>query len=472
MLLDISSSLVGERMTPTQAVAEFASTFAGDVIAAGDPEFDTARALWNGTIDCRPFLIARCHTTQDIITAVRLARDAGLPIAVRGGGHSVAGLSTCDDGVVIDLSAMREIEIHPDTRTASVAPGATWADFDQAAAVHGLAATGGLISTTGVGGLTLGGGIGWLQRKHGLSCDNLVAADVVTADGEVVAVSETERPELLWGLRGGGGNFGVVARFEFALHPVSMVYGGLLLFPLDRGAEVLTAFREWARTAPDEASMLAAILTAPPAPFVPPELVGQKAVAIVGCWCGDLDAGAEAIAPLRALGPAADVFGPMPYVALQSMLDEGAEKGMRNYFRGGFLDELDDHVIEVVLAHGAAMPSPMSQIHLHQMGGAVGRVSPDATAFSGRHAGYTYNVISTWLDPNDDALHIAANRAASGELAPLSAAGSYVNFAGEADADRVRSLYGDDLYDRLARLKHEYDSANVFSRNQNVRPAG
>jgi hypothetical protein len=252
---------------------------------------------------------------------------------------------------------------------------------------------------------------------------------------------------------------------------VSMIYGGLLLFPLERGKEVLTVFREWAEKAPDEASMLAAILTAPPAPFVPPELLGQKAVAILGCWCGDLDAGAEVIAPLRALGPAADVFGPMPYVALQSMLDEGAEKGMRNYFRGGFLNNLGDEVIEIALAHGAAMPSPMSQLHFHQMGGAVGRVAPDATAFSGRHAAYTYNMISTWIDPSDDAVNIAANRALSGSLIPLSAGGEYINFAGDADTSRVRSLYGDDLYDRLASLKREYDSANLFSRNQNILPA-
>jgi len=284
-------------------------------------------------------------------------------------------------------------------------------------------------------------------------------------------VSETERPELLWGLRGGGGNFGIVSRFELALHPVSTIFGGLLLFPIERGKEVLTVFRDWAADAPDDASMLASVMTAPPEPFVPPDLVGQKAVAILGCWCGDLDAGAVAIEPLRALGPAADVFGPMPYVALQAMLDGGAGPGMRNYFRGGFVDELSDAIIDIALAHGAEMPSPMSQIHFHQMGGAVGRIAPDATAFSGRHAAYTYNVISTWIDPSEDAANTAANRALSSALAPLSAGGEYVNFAGDADADRVRSLYGDDLYDRLARLKREYDSANLFSRNQNVRPA-
>ena len=390
---------------------------------------------------------------------------------MRGGGHSVAGLSTCDEGVVIDLSLMCNVEVDIDNRTAMVEPGATWADFDAATAVHGLATTGGLISTTGVAGLTLGGGIGWLQRKHGLSCDNLVGADVVTAEGEVVAVSETKRPELLWGLRGGGGNFGIVSRFEFTLHPVSTILGGLMLFPFDRAQEVLTAFRDWAADAPDEASMLASIMTAPPEPFVPPELVSQKAVAILGCWCGPLDAGTHAIEPLRSLGPSADVFGPMPYVELQSMLDGGAQKGLRNYFRGGFVDDLDDEVIDVALEMGARMPSPMSQIHLHHMGGAVGRVPRDASAFSGRHAGYTYNVISTWTDASEDNRHIDANREVIAALSPLSIGGEYVNFVGDADAGGVRALYGDQLYDRLARLKREYDPSNLFSRNQNIMPA-
>jgi hypothetical protein len=230
-------------------------------------------------------------------------------------------------------------------------------------------------------------------------------------------------------------------------------------------------FRDWAAGAPDEASMLAAIITAPPEPFVPPALVGQKAVAILGCWCGDSDAGTAAVKPLRALGPDADVFGPMPYVALQGMLDAGAAKGLRNYFRGGFVADLDDRVIDVALEHGARMPSPMSQIHFHQMGGAVGRVRPDATAFSGRHAGYTYNVVSTWTEPSEDAQHIAANRDLASALGAMSVGGAYVNFAGDTDVDRVRSLYGDEIYDRLARLKREYDPSNLFSRNQNIRPA-
>ncbi len=452
-------------------VTSFASMFSGTVIGPDDPGYDAARAIWNGSIDARPALIARCQTTEDIVSAVTLTRAAGVPLAVRGGGHSVAGLSTCEGGVVIDLSSMRKIGVDVGRRIASVQPGATWADLDAATAVHGLATTGGLISTTGVAGLTLGGGIGWLQRKYGLSCDNLMAAEMVTADGDVIDVSEADHPDLLWGLRGGGGNFGIVSRFDFSLHPVSTVLGGLMLFPLERGKEVLTVFREWAADAPDEASMLASVMTAPPEPFVPPDLIGQKAVGIVGCWCGDLDAGSTAIGPLRALDPAADVFAPIPYVGLQGMLDGGAETGLRNYFRGGFLDDLDDRVIDVALAHGARMPSPMSQIHFHQMGGAVGRRRSDATAFSGRHAGYTYNIISTWADSTEDARHIEANRELAVAMAPLSSGGAYVNFVGDADADQVRFLYGNDIYDRLARLKRAYDASNLFSRNQNIKPA-
>src|ERR1700686_2517304 len=360
-------------------VASFRRAFAGIVITPADPAYDNARAIWNGTVDARPALIAQCHTTDDIITAVNLVRNAGCRFAVRAGGHSVAGLSMCDGGVVIDLSHMRGVTVDAALRTATVEPGATWADFDSATAAHGLASTGGLISSTGVAGLTLGGGIGWLQRKYGLACDNLIAADVVTAEGGLMRTSEADYAGLLWGLRGGGGNFGVVARFVFALHPVSTVLGGLMLFPLDRGKKVLQAFRKWASDAPDEATMLAALMTAPPEPFVPPDLVGRKAVAIAGCWCGDLDAGQTAIEALRQLGPAVDLFGPMPYPALQGMLDASAPRGLRNYFRGGFASDLDDDLIDVAIEHGARVPSPISAIHLPQMGGAAGRVAARAT---------------------------------------------------------------------------------------------
>jgi FAD/FMN-containing dehydrogenase len=417
-------------------------------------------------IDARPALIATCASADDIVAAVNMTRTAGLPLAVRAGSHSVAGFSTCGDGVVIDLTRLRGVSVDVDRRVAVVEPGATWADFDAATGAHGLASTGGLVSSTGVAGLTLGGGIGWLQRKYGLACDNLRSAQVATADGEVIDADE----DLLWGLRGGGGNFGIVSRFVFDLHPVSTVLGGLLMFPFERAEEVLLAFRQWAVDAPDEAALLAAINCAPPEPFVPTELVGKQVISLVGCWCGDdLAAGAEALRPLRALGPVVDLFGPMPYPALQGMLDGGAPHGQRNYFRGGFVADLSDEVIAVVLEQSRRM-SPMSQIHFHQMGGAVGRVGTGMSSFSGRAAGYTYNLIGTWTDRSEDATHIAAVRTASAAFGPLSLGGSYVNFDAEVTTDGVRSAYGGAIYDRLAGLKRAYDPENLFSRNQNVKP--
>jgi FAD/FMN-containing dehydrogenase len=458
----------------TDRVRSFAAHFTGTAVVPDDRRYDAARAVWNGTVDARPAVIAQCCTVEDVAAAINFARDAGLPLAVRGGGHSVAGLSTCDGGVVIDLSPMRAVGVDAKHGTASAEPGATWGDYDAATGEHGLASTGGLISTTGVAGLTLGGGIGWLQRKHGLACDNLIGADLVTADGATIRVSQSERPDLLWGLRGGGGNLGIVTRFEFSLHPVTTVLGGLMLFPIDQGRDVLRTFLSWAADLPDEGSMLAAVLTAPPEPFVPSDLVGHKAVAILGCWCGDFEDGAAALEPLRQLKPAADVFGPMPYPALQGMLDAGAPAGLRNYFRGGYLSELTDDVIDVVLDHGAAMPSPMSAIHLHQMGGAVGRVGIGDTAFSGRTAAYTYNLVSTWTDVAEDATHVAANHRLADALAPMSQRSTYVNFLTDAASDNdapVRAAYGDDVYDRLARLKREFDPTNLFRINHNVRPA-
>jgi hypothetical protein len=453
--------------TTSDSLASAFRTFSGTAITPDDAGYERARVVWNGTVTTRPALIARCHTPADIVAAITLTREAGVPLAVRAGSHSVAGLSSCEGGVVIDLTPMRGVRVDPERRVAVVEAGATWADFDAATAAHGLASTGGLISTTGVAGLTLGGGIGWLQRKYGLACDNLRAAQVATADGELVEADEA----LLWGLRGGGGNFGVVTRFEFGLHPVSMILGGLMLFPFQQGAEVLRGFREWAADAPEEASLLAAINTAPPEPFVPAELVGQKVVAIVGCWCGAVEDGQAALAPLRALGPAVDLFGPMPYPALQGMLDASAPYGLRNYFRNGFVADLSDEIIGVALERGAALSSPMSQIHFHQMGGAVARFGTDTSSFSGRDAGFTYNLIGTWTEPTEDALHMAEIREVAAALQPLSMPNRYVNFDAEQDAEAVRTAYGDDIYARLARLKRQYDPGNLFRRNQNIRPA-
>ena len=454
-----------------EAVASFRTGFGGTTLSPGDDGFDEARAIWNGSFDRRPAVIARCRTTMDVVDTVRFARESGLPLAIRAGGHSLSGLSTCDDGIVLDLSQMRGVDVDAEERTVRVQPGATWGDFDAATQAHGLASTGGLISHTGVAGLTLGGGIGWLMRKFGLAADNLTAAELVTAAGNVVRTSSSEDPELLWGLRGGGGNFGVVTSFEFRLHPLGPVLGGLMGFPLDRGRQVLRAYRAWAAELPDEFTTMAAVITAPPAPFVPAELVGQKVVGIPGCWCGDIEAGQAALAPIRELGPAFDVFGPMPYPVLQGMLDEGAPHGRRSYTRSGYVADLSDGLIDAVLEHGGRMPSPFSQIHFHHMGGAVARVGEDDTAFGNRRAGYAYNVNSMWIDPTEDEVHETSNRELASALAPLSTGGVYVNFLGAEGDARIRAAYGDAKFERLARLKKAYDPKNLFRLNQNIPPA-
>ena len=449
----------------------FKAGFKGVALMSGDDGYDEARALWNGWFDKRPAVIARCRTADDVVAVVGFARESGLPLAIRSGGHSLAGLSSCDDGIMLDLSLMRDVVVDPDPRTATVQAGATWADFDDATQAHGLASTGGLISHTGVAGLTLGGGIGWLMRKFGLAADNLIGADLVTASGEIVRANSSQQPELLWGLRGGGGNFGVVTSFEFRLHPVGPVVGGLMGFPLDRGRDVLRRYRTWAAEVPDEFTTIAAVITAPPAPFIPPDLVGQKVVGLAGCWCGEPEAGQSALGPLRALGPAFDVFGPMPYPALQGMLDEGAPHGIRSYTRSGYLADLSDGAIDAALEHGATMRSPFSQLHLHHMGGAVARVGEDDTAFGNRRAAYAYNVNTMWMDPSEDAMQEASNREFSSALAPFSTGGVYVNFLGNEGEARIRAAYGDAKYQRLAELKRRFDPDNLFRLNQNIPPA-
>jgi len=454
------------------AAAAFAAGFGGETILPGHDGYDDARSRWNGAFDKRPAVIARCRSVEDVRDVVRFARGSGLSLAVRGGGHSLAGLSSVDDGVVLDLSAMRAVQVDPDARVARVGPGATWADVDAATQVHGLATTGGLISHTGVAGLTLGGGIGWLMRKHGLACDNLVAADLVTASGEAVRATASEEPELLWGLRGGGGNFGVVTSFELRLHPVGpLVIGGLALFPFDAGREVLSAYARWADDLPDAFTTMAAVITAPPAPFVPGDLVGRKAVAILGCWCGEHEDGLAALGPIRELRPAADVFGPMPYTALQSMLDEGAPWGIRSYTRSGYASALGDGLVAAAVEAAEPMPAPFSQIHLHQLGGAVARVGEDDTAFGHRRAAYAYNLAAMWIDPAEDETQERWDRETAESFARFSSGGVYVNFLGLEGEDRVRAAYGDATYERLARLKARFDPANLFRLNQNIRPA-
>lgn len=458
-------------VTENSAAADFAAGFAGEVITAADAGYEAARHIWNGAIDMHPAVIARCTSTGDVVSAVRSAQETGLVIAVRGGGHSIPGLSTCDGGVMIDLSQMRGVAVDAASRVAHAEPGATWHDFDAATHEHGLATTGGLISSTGVAGLTLGGGIGWLQRAHGLSCDNLVSAEVVTASGEVVHTSSAEEPELLWGLRGGGGNFGVVTDFGMRLHPVRDVVGGMMLWPLDAGSRILRAYREWAAELPDTFTTMFAVNTAPPAPFVPEALQGRPVVGVMGCHCGDPAEAERLLSTIRDLTPPVDLFGPMPYPVLQSLADANGPPGRRNHFKSGYVADISDGLIDIVLEYGSRMLSPFSQVHLHQMGGAVARVGENDTAFSNRRAGYVYNLIATWTDPSEDEANFGDNRALATALAPFSSGGAYVNFMDNEDQARVQGSYGGEKFARLSQLKRGFDPQNVFARNQNIPPA-
>jgi FAD/FMN-containing dehydrogenase len=446
------------------------SALSGELIQPGDEAYDAARVVWNGCFDRRPAAVARCADVNDVVATVNFARESGVDLAVRGGGHSLPGFGTCDGGLVLDLSAMSAVEVDASARVARAQGGATWAQYDAATGVEGLASTGGLISTTGVAGLTLGGGIGWLTRKHGLACDNLVAVDMVLADGSTVRASAEQEADLFWAVRGGGGNFGVVTGFEFRVHPVTTVLGGMVMFPAARAPEVMRFWREYVRDLPDELTTLLAFNTAPPLPFVPAEHQLQPVVAVVGCYAGDLAEGERVLGPLRELEGAVDLFGPMPYAALQSMLDAGAPSGLQNYFTSGYLSELEDGAIEAIVAAARARRSPLSQVHFHQMGGAFGRVREGDTAFSGRDAAFVYNIIGTWADPGESDQHRGWVRETGAALGKFKTAHGYVNFIGDTDSNGVRSAYGDNKYERLVEVKRRHDPGNLFHLNQNITP--
>jgi FAD/FMN-containing dehydrogenase len=436
-------------------------TLKGRVLSPADPDYDNARKVFNGLIDRRPALIARVAGTADVVSAVNYARDNDLPLAVRGGGHNVAGNAVCDGGLVIDFSDLHEVRVYADDRTAKVQPGATWYDFDLATQAHRLATTGGLVSNTGIAGFTLGGGIGWLVRKHGLACDNLTGADVVTAEGNVVHTSESENPDLLWGLRGGGGNFGVVTSFEFRLHPLGRVLGGIAAHLRDRARDVLKFFRAYGADAPDELTLVAVLMTTPE---------GHPGVGIGACYSGPTEEAERVIKPLREYGPPlVDRLAVMPYTVLQSMMDISAPFGSLNYWKADFMAELSDEAIDLLIEQANAMRSPLSQIHIHQLGGAMRHVAAEATAFHRRDAGFLYNLLGLWKDPVDNEVHSSWAKGAFEALRPVSQGGAYVNFLGDDGQDRVRAAYGPN-YQRLADLKRRYDPANLFRLNQNIKP--
>jgi FAD/FMN-containing dehydrogenase len=468
------TSATNRNILPASAIAELKGAFAGEVTGPEDPGYEDARKVWNGSIDKRPALVVRATGVADVNAAVRYARERDLLVAVRGGAHSVAGHSTCDDGLVIDLSGMKGIRIDPERRRAHAQPGVVWKELDRETQVFGLAVTGGLISSTGVAGFTLGGGIGWLQRRCGLACDNLVSADVVTAEGALLHASEDKDADLLWALRGGGGNFGIVTSFEFELHPIGPeVMAGLIFHPGERAADVLAFFRDYHAEASEDVTLAAVLRLAPPAPFLPEKIHGKPVVAIAGVHAGPLEEAERALEPLKGLGkPIVDLMVPRPYVQMQTLLDASWMPGFQNYWKAEYLQSLPDDAIDVLVEYLETITSPLSDFKFPYLGGAVGRVGEDDTAYGHRDAPFILNINARWEDAQDSERHIEWTRSLWNAMQPYSAGGSYTNFMSADDGDRVRDSYGEAKYTRLATLKRRYDPTNFLRLNQNIQPGG
>jgi FAD/FMN-containing dehydrogenase len=453
-------------------VATLREALHGTLLTPSDPRYDEARKVWNGAIDRRPALIARCADADDVRTAVRFARDHDLPTAVRGGGHGVAGSAICDDGLVIDLSPMTAISVDPSARALTAQAGVLWGEVDRATQAFGLATTGGIVSHTGIAGLTLGGGLGWLMRRHGLTVDNLRSADVVTADGGYRTANEAENPDLFWGLRGGGGNFGVVTSFEYHLHPVGpTVLAGPIFFALEDAGGLLDFYRDWIADSPDELATILNFRRAPAASFLPESLHGRPVVAVVTFYSGRIEDGEDVLRPLRSHGrPIIDLIGPKPYVSHQSMFDPLVPHGWHYYWKSCDVSALSDHLVDQLVSHTQAITSPRSYTLVFQLGGATGRVAADATAYSHRTSGYTININAAWTagDAAADA-HIAWARDFFAAVEP-SGSGAYVNFLGSEGEDRVRAAYPERTFARLQALKKTYDPTNFFRFNQNITP--
>ncbi len=450
-----------------------AAGFAGQLLTSADGDaYDVARKAFNGMFDRRPAVIARATCTADVVHALGFARSSGLEVAVRGGGHSVAGYSTTEGGLLLDLGPMKRIDVDPVRRVARVQPGVVWGDLDRATQVHGLATTGGRMTTTGVAGFTLGSGSGWLERLHGSACDNLLGAEVVTADGRVVVADAHENADLFWGLRGGGGNFGIVTEFVLRLHPVGPdAYGGLLMYSRSQAPEVVRHVRDFLQDAPREVCGGVLCMTAPPAPFVPPDLRGKPVVTVLAaCWA-DVATGEGALAPLKAVAPAVDLMGPTTYLDIQAITDAGNPPGRRNYWRSELLSGAPDEMIDAFIACAAEATSPASTMILGRLGGAFGEVPEDATALGGRSADWLFHCYAVWED-GDDSRHVAWARAAGEALEPWTISGMALNFMSDVDESRVRSTFGPQKYQRLVELKRRWDPDNVFALNQNVRPTG
>jgi FAD/FMN-containing dehydrogenase len=464
------------RQTPSAATTgydELGRSFRGELLLPASLGYDAARRIWNGAIDRRPACIARCTNVADVVAAVRFAREHELLVAVRGGGHGVAGHAVCDGGLVIDLSPMKGIRVDPATRTARAEAGVLWGELDRETQLFGLATVGGIVTHTGIAGLTLGGGLGWLMRKHGATVDNLLSVDLVTADGDLVTANADEHPELFWGVRGGGGNFGVVTSFEYRLHPLGpVVLAGPVFYPLEDARELLRLYREFSAGAPDELTTIFELSVAPPAPFLPEEVHGRQVVMVGACYAGAPDDGAEAVRPLKQFGrPIVDLLEPKPYTALQSMFDPMVPHGWHRYWKSVELPPLTDEAIDTLVEHAPAVTSPKSYCIVFQLGGALARVGEDETAFNQRAAAHNVNINAVWTeeDPEPER-HLRWARGFFDALRPHAGDRVYVNFLGEEGDHRVRQAYGARSYERLVELKRAYDPTNLFRLNQNIRP--
>jgi len=462
----MASAQLGQSVTfDGETLATLRGAFRGQLVTADDPVYESARSVWNGNVDRRPALVARCTGVADVQQAVRFGREHDLLVSVRGGGHSAPGYGTNDGGLVIDLSPMKGIRVDPAARTARAEGGVLWREFDRETQVFGLATTGGTVSNTGIAGLTLGGGLGWLMGKHGLTVDNLISADVVTADGTVRTVSAEQEPELFWALRGGGGNFGVVTSFEYRLHPVAEVLGGLVVHPLDQAGHVARFYRDFCRGLPDEAEGYLAFVTAPDA--------GMPVVGMALGYNGPVSEGEKVLAPARQFGhPLVDLVGPMPYAVRQSLLDEpNARHGLHRYWRSAFTDQISDECIDVVIDTAARTTSPMNALIFFYMHGAGCRVPADQTAFAARRTQWDFDAIGQWADPAESAQHIAWVKQAWEKLTPvLGQTGYLYHLAADDPPEKLRASYGTNL-DRLRQLKNQYDPTNFFRLNPNIAPA-
>jgi FAD/FMN-containing dehydrogenase len=460
--LHVTTTIGADTTIDDAALEAFKTSLRGELLHPGDPGYDDARKVWNGMIDKRPALIARCTGVADIIDAVNFARTNELLVSVRGGGHNITGNAVCDGGLMIDLSRMKSVRVDPARRTARAEAGLTWGEYNRETQAFGLASTGGVVSTTGIAGLTLGGGLGWLMGKHGLSCDNVLSADIVTADGQFLTASASEHPDLFWGLRGGGGNFGVVTSFEYRLHPVDAVLAGMVLHPMAKAKDVLRFYREYARSAPDALTAFAALMTSPE---------GAPVVAIVVGYIGPIAEGERLVAPVRKFGsPMADTIGPMSYVQLNTMLDAAFPYGgVQRYWKSSFLKHLGDDVLDILVTRAATLPSPMSMVGFFHVHGAATRVKPDETAFGLRDDQWDYDIISQWQDPVDADRHIRWTREFWTAVEPFATGEVYVNHLDAEEGTRIRAAYSDN-YERLVALKNKYDPTNLFRLNQNIKP--